>query len=257
MCLITFAYEHHPDFHLILAGNRDEFYDRPAREARFWEGEGYPGLLAGKDLKAGGTWMGVHQSGKWGAITNYRDMSRIKSDAPSRGDILPEYLTSEMDPESYIRQHSETAKTYNGYNLLLGRGTELHYFSNETMSAEKVPPGIHGISNALLNTEWPKVKQARSELNNIISGSFDTGDLFELLRIDDRAPEEDLPNTGLQPEMEKAVSPIFISTDGYGTRCSTVLLIDRDGTLHFTERRYDGQSAQPEGESHYRIEGFL
>ncbi|MFN1834734.1 NRDE family protein [Balneola sp. MJW-20] len=257
MCLITFAYDHHPDFFLILAANRDEFYQRPAREAKFWEAEGMPELLAGRDLKAGGTWMGVAKTGKWGAITNYRDMKKIKENTPSRGEILPEFLTSKRSAGSYLDQHSGVAEEYNGYNLLLGDGKDLHYFSNQNMTREMIKPGIHGISNAFLNTPWPKVEQAKAKLDSLISGSFDKEDLFDLLMTEDKAPADQLPDTGLEPEWEKALSSIFISIDGYGTRCSTLLLIDREGSLSFTERRYEPGSSKTLDENNFVIPDFI
>ena len=226
MCLITFSYKNHPFYKLIVAANRDEFYQRPTRAAQFWTDEQLPDILAGKDLKANGTWMGVSKTGRWGALTNYRDPSNINENAPSRGDLVLDYLKSNSNERAYLKEIKENGKKYNGFNLLIGGKDSLYHFSNETNSIKEIEPGIHGVSNALLDTNWPKL---------------------------DQAPDEKLPSTGIPYEWEKAVSSIFIKTDNYGTLCSTLLLVDYEGNAEFTERRYNVENCKIIDENTFKL----
>ena len=254
MCLITFAYKSHPKYDLILAGNRDEFYERPTRKAQFWQEEGKPNILAGKDLEAGGTWLGVQKDGRWGALTNYRDPSIKKEDPPSRGEIVLEYLKAKYSAMDYLAELSKKAENYNGFNLLLWDDKDFYHYSNQNKKVTRIEPGIHGLSNALLDTPWPKLITANQELRNIISEeNFDKEDIFKLLADDRKAPDNELPVTGIPQELEKAVSSIFIKTENYGSRCSTVLLIDKKGNINFTERRFEPGSTEIKGEQHYQI----
>lgn len=240
MCLIAFAYKSHPDYKLILAANRDEFYERPARGAQFWDEEGLPEILAGKDLKAGGTWMGINKDKKWGALTNYRDPSWKRQDPPSRGELVLEYLNSGSAPKAFMSQLSGHAQEYMGFNLLAGNTEELFHYSNHSKEITRLEPGIHGLSNALLNSPWPKLEQAKSDLQRIISSEgFSSEDLFEMLTNADTAPDDQLPDTGIPKKWEKAISSVFIKTENYGTRCSTVLMIGQQDQVTFIERRYN------------------
>ncbi|MEQ8523729.1 NRDE family protein [Gracilimonas sp.] len=254
MCLITFAYKSHPRYDLILAGNRDEFYGRPTREAKFWSEEGNPNILAGKDLEAGGTWLGVHKSGKWSALTNYRDPSIKKEDPPSRGEIVLDYLKANQTAMDYLADLSKKAELYNGFNLLVWDEKDFYHYSNQNKKVTRIEPGIHGLSNALLDTPWPKLVTANQELRNIISEEdFDKEDIFKLLADDRKASDHELPVTGIPKELEKAVSSIFIKTENYGSRCSTVLLIDKEGNIDFTERRFEPGTTEIAGEQYFRI----
>ncbi len=254
MCLITFAYKKHPKYNLILAGNRDEFYERPTRKAKFWTDENYPDILAGKDLEAGGTWLGVHKDGRWGALTNYRDPSIQKEDPPSRGELVLDYLKSKKSGMDYLQEVTLKAEEYNGFNLLLWDSQGFYHYSNQNKRVTNISGGIHGISNALLDTPWPKLTSANRQLEHIISQeSFDKEQLFELLADDTKAPEEQLPVTGIPKDLEKAVSSIFIKTENYGSRCSTVLLIDKEGNIDFTERRFEPGSTEIKGEQYFSI----
>ncbi len=244
MCLIALSYNQHPRYKLILAANRDEFYERPTRAAGFWEEEGYPEILAGKDLKAGGTWMGVHKDGRWGALTNYRDPSMLKDEPPSRGALVINYLKERTGAQHYLWSIREESAGYNGFNLLLGDENGVYHYSNVEDEIHVLNEGIHGLSNALLDTSWPKLDRAKKDLETTIRSDFETGDLFQILINDTRAPEDQLPETGIPKEWEKAVSPIFIKTDKYGTRCSTLLLIDREGGMEFIERRYKPSTSE-------------
>tara|TARA_R110002124_G_scaffold134129_1_gene296760 strand:+ start:10714 stop:11496 length:783 start_codon:yes stop_codon:yes gene_type:complete len=245
MCLIVFSYKTHPTYKLILAANRDELYERPTRAAQFWNEEGFPDILAGKDLKANGTWMGISKSGKWGALTNYRDPKNIKENAPTRGRLVLDFLKSEVSGKEYVSEVKNEAKEYNGFNLLLGEKDKLLHYSNESDQITEVSPGVHGVSNALLDTSWPKIDQAKQELKKVTSSEkFDKEELFQILKNPEKAPDDKLPSTGIPYEWEKAISSIFIKTDNYGTLCSTLLLIDYDGNAAFTERRYDAESSE-------------
>ena len=239
MCLIVFSSNNHPKYKLILAANRDEFYKRPTRTAQFWQDERYPNILAGKDLEAGGTWMGIHKDGRWGALTNFRDPSAIKNDAPSRGQLVTNYLTQKTSAPDYISEIGKDSSLYNGFNLLLGDKFGVYHFSNQNQAIQRIPPGIHGVSNALLDTPWPKLEQAKQSLSSTINKTlFQPEELFQLLLNNELADDEELPKTGIPYKWEKAVSSIFIATENYGTRCSTVLLIDYNNNIEFIERSY-------------------
>lgn len=237
MCLIVFAFNHHPEYPFILAGNRDEFYAREAREVHFWDTE--PEILAGKDLRAGGTWLGISKRGEFGAITNYRDFKNPMEGPQSRGEIIPNILTQEGSVKKNLHQLVQKSQEYSGFNLLSGNCDNLYYVNNINGDIESVEPGIHGLSNAFLDTSWPKVENAKSEFKNALNTTtLDKDLIFEFLRNSETYPQPSLPDTGLSPEMEKAVSPIFIETDGYGTRCSTLLTIDSSGCVNFMEKTY-------------------
>lgn len=254
MCLIVFAYKTHSQYKLILAANRDEFYKRPTRPAQFWIEEGHPDILAGKDLEAGGTWMGISKDGAWSALTNYRDFSDIKENPPSRGELVLNYLKDKSGPSAYLDQIRDSANDYNGFNLLLGNEDSLLHYSNHSDRITEIQPGIHGVSNALLDTPWTKLEQAKSDLSEAIKKEEPAvEDLFSLLKNDTTAPDNELPETGLPYELEKAVSSVFIKTDNYGTRCSTVLLIDYQGNYTLTERRYDPATSGILEENSYTI----
>lgn len=245
MCLIVFGYDVHPEYKLILAGNRDEFYQRPAVKAQFWDDK--PGILGGRDSKAGGTWLGVNLSGHFAAITNYRDIPRHDPDAKSRGHIITKYLSGTMSPVDYLQYLDQKDEIYNGYNLIAGDMSGIGHYSNYENKVNVISPGIHGISNALLNTPWFKVEKAKNQFEELInSGSVDDESLFALLTDSELAVKSELPKTGLDPEMEQAVSSIFIKTPDYGSRCSTLLYLKRDGTIRFVERSYHPQTSKPE-----------
>ncbi len=254
MCLITFSYKNHLNYELILAGNRDEFYGRPTRKAQFWTEENYPDILAGKDLEGGGTWLGVHRNGRWATLTNYRDMTEIKENAPTRGTLVLNFLKNKLSAKEYLEQLAPKADLYNGFNLLLSDDSGIYHYSNHTHKINRVSPGVHGLSNALLDTPWPKTTRAKSGLNKVIQDeNIDKEALFKILADEEVAPQNVLPDTGLSKEMERAVSPIFIKTKDYGSRCSTVLLIDKEGNIDFTERRFEPGTKNIAGESHYLL----
>lgn len=254
MCLITFAYNVHPEFKLILAANRDEFYARPTRKAQFWTDEEHPELLAGKDLEAGGTWMGINTAGKWGALTNYRDPSLILENPPSRGELVLNFLKNTESPKLHLLKTQPEGKEYNGYNLLLGDQDSIFHYSNVSDSITELNEGVHGVSNALLDTSWPKLDRAKQDLQTVIQQQkLDVEELFQLLKNEHKPPEDQLPNTGIPKEWEKAVSSVFIKTDTYGTRCSTILMIDRNNTASFIERRYNPETSSVIEENAFKL----
>jgi uncharacterized protein with NRDE domain len=227
MCLIVLAYRAHPDFPLIVAANRDEFLDRPAEPARFWPAE--PHVLAGRDHKAGGTWLGVTTGGRFAALTNYRDLRRPLVQGPSRGSLVRSALEDGFFPVG--------TEVYDGLNLLYGTVDELMYHNNITGETLPLVPGIHGLSNHLLNTPWPKVERAKRGMEQILGGASDMVEqLFQLLGDGTTASDELLPDTGLEMDRERALSSIHISLPNYGTRCSTVVLFSNEGSISFDER---------------------
>lgn len=252
MCLIVFSYRQYKNFPLIFAGNRDEFYNRPARPAQFWNR--YPNLLAGKDLKANGTWLGVTNKGEFGALTNYRDLNNIKEDAPTRGKVVTDLLTGEIGTEDYFSKMQKESHKYNGFNLLGGNLDQILYLSSETSETQSLSSGLYGISNALLDSPWPKVESAKKQFAGLISNNnVDEEGIFDLLTDDTLYPRELLPDTGLSDEMEVAVSSIFIKTENYGTRCSTLFYITGDGELTFIERTYPNGSISESETVRYRF----
>jgi uncharacterized protein with NRDE domain len=242
MCLIVFSLHHHPGYRLILAANRDEFYDRPTLALSRWDD--LPDISAGRDVKGGGTWLGVSRSGRIAAITNYRDPASVIADAPSRGLLVSGFLSSTESPESYLRQLGQSDRRYNGFNLIAGDRTGLWYVSNRSSGVRKLEPGLYGLSNHLLDTPWPKVRNAKAAMSRLLKpgGPPDVERLFEVLRDRTVAPDTDLPDTGVGLEMESMLSPIFITSADYGTRSSSVLTIDDAGAVIFWERTYDFDS---------------
>ncbi|MDD4092400.1 MAG: NRDE family protein [Smithellaceae bacterium] len=240
MCLILFAYHMHPDYRLILAANRDEFYDRPTAPADFWSS--HPQVLAGIDLKEKGTWLGVTREGKFVAITNYRDPASWKADAPSRGKLVSRYLTGSAGPEKYLRSVVKKADVYNGFNLLLGDGEDLFVYSNRG-DVRKLSPGIYGLSNELLDTPWPKVRRGKQLLKKTLAqkGKELEEALFDLLSDRLVPSDRNLPDTGIGLEWERLLSTMFITSPIYGTRSSTLLFIGKNRRVKLIEKIYNGE----------------
>jgi uncharacterized protein with NRDE domain len=235
MCLIVFRWKNHPDFKLILAANRDEFYARPSERIHFWEQD--QDILAGRDMQGGGTWMGVSRKGRFAALTNFRDPFNIKSDAPSRGHLVKEFLTCQESPHAYLKDLAGQSDQYNGFNLLVGDADQLLYFSNYNRKISILEPGIYGLSNHLLNTPWPKVKTAVNRLKSISDSALNKDELFGLMRDENIFPDEALPKTGIPMEWERAVSAIFIrKLPDYGTVNSTLLTVSHESHVALIER---------------------
>jgi uncharacterized protein with NRDE domain len=239
MCLIALAWQAHPDFPLVVAANRDEWRERPALAAHWWPE--HPHLLAGRDLQAGGTWMGITKGGRFAAVTNFRDPSDRRSTALSRGALVTEYLLGTLAPADYLAGLASRAGRYNGFNLLAGDGRTLAYLGSREGEARMVEPGVHALSNHLLDEPWPKVAKAREALREGLAGGDET--LFAMLSDEARAPDEALPDTGVGLERERWLSSILITGERYGTRASTVLRAGAGGDVRVEERTRNATGA--------------
>jgi uncharacterized protein with NRDE domain len=239
MCLILFAHQADSRYPLVVAANRDEFYQRPTSRSGWWEDA--PNLLAGKDLQAGGTWMGVNRKGEFAALTNFRDPVHIDPEAPSRGDLVKDYLLGNWSAEGYLQALLPKAAAYNGYNLLLSEGSHLFWQSNYSDKWGKVAAGFHGLSNHLLDTDWPKVAKGKAALEAWSANGGGVEELFSLLQNTEIAPDPELPETGVSLEWERLLSPMFIESPTYGTRVSTVVMKDNQGALYWEERSFHPQ----------------
>ncbi len=245
MCLILFAYQHHPRYRLVLAANRDEFYARPTAGLGYWPDQ--PQVLAGRDLEQQGTWLGVNRQGCLAAITNFRDPRNIKVNAPSRGHLVSDFLIGTSPPGEYLQRIAESAERYNGFNLLVGDAGNLFYFSNRGGPPRELQPGLYGISNHLLDTPWPKIDRGKQALSQVLEQEQDLAPekLFDILQDQTLAPDDQLPDTGIARDWEAALSAVFITSPHYGTRSSSVVLIDRDGRVSFDERTWKPAQSSP------------
>jgi len=234
MCLILFAHGAHADYPLVIAANRDEYYRRPTAKAAFWQD--HPHILAGRDLECMGTWLGVTRRGRFAALTNFRDPGERKTDAPSRGQLVSGFLVAEREPREYLEEVATLAPRYNGFSLLAGDIDGVFFFSSRTGSVQPVPPGIHGLSNHLLDTPWPKVAQGKQRLQAALTLEPSAEALLQLLHDREPAAQSELPDTGIGAEMERVLSSALIVSPQYGTRASTAVLFGRDGDVDFSER---------------------
>ena len=254
MCLAVIALDAHPRFAVVIAANRDEYHRRPSQAARWWIDEHGTELLAGRDLEQGGTWLGVTRRGRWGFVTNVREAGHHDPNAPSRGALVPALLCDPRPAFDAITSLVQGAHTYNGFNLVGGEGLSAAFGSNRDASIVALGRGIHGVSNARLDTPWPKLSRAKAGVAAwAAAGSDQLEALWPVLADRMLARDEDLPNTGIGRERERLLSSPFIVSDGYGTRCSTVLAISRDGEAQFIERSFDAAGAKT-GEVAFRFE---
>jgi uncharacterized protein with NRDE domain len=238
MCLIALSWWVREDYPLILAANRDEFFARPTAAAQYWHD--HAEILAGRDLEQGGTWLGLTRSGRLAAVTNFRDGQRRLGGQRSRGWLVRDYLLSDLDAPIFLQRVDEAAEHYDGFNLLAGTHRQLFHYSNRTGAITPLAPGVHAVSNHLLNTPWPKVERAREILRGLADApAAELPDaLFALLADRSQPPDEALPDTGIGLQWERVLSTVFIRSQDYGTRCSTVLLIDRTGRACLEERTF-------------------
>ena len=237
MCLILLGHEAHPRYRLVVAANRDEFYARPTAPAAWWDDA--PGVLAGRDLRGGGTWMGVNRDGRWAAVTNYRDPGAERAAAPSRGELVGDFLRGGEPPAGYLARLAPRAGEYNGFNLLVGEPGTVLWLSNRAPDPRPLEPGVHGVSNHLLDTPWPKVERGKRALGALLhEPRLDAEPMLDLLLDSTVAADHELPDTGVGLTLERALSTMFIATPEYGTRSSTALLVDRDGAVLFVERTH-------------------
>lgn len=253
MCLIILAYRVHPTYQLIMVANRDEFYDRPSAPADFWEED--PRILAGRDLREGGTWCGITREGRFAALTNYRDPMAIKTGVPSRGLVVRRYLESDDSPERFLEWLKDNGGEFNGFSLIFGTASSLFHYSNRGGSGP-LTPGIHGLSNALIDTPWPKVRKGVAAMGSVLCNKkkLNPIKLLECMHDEKVAPDEELPNTGVGLEWERLLSPLFIRSPIYGTRSTTVILMDEKGRGTFIERNFNGEK-EPWMTSVFHLEG--
>jgi uncharacterized protein with NRDE domain len=256
MCLLVLAWQAHPRYQLIVAANRDEYHERPTAPMAKWATPDE--FIAGRDLRAGGTWLGVDRARRFGIVTNFRELQRPVPDAPSRGHLIPSYLRGTADAERYLGALEPAASSYSGFNLLLSDRESLWYGSNRAEHfARPLSPGIYGLSNHFLDTPWPKLRRVRRRFEAWISSPEQgtTADLFSIL--EDPTPagiDETLPQTGLAPERERLLSAPFIKNPEYGTRCSSVLMMEPSGTFYLAERRFTAEG-NSSGDTEYRLGG--
>lgn len=238
MCILLIAHETDPEYPLIVAANRDELYDRPASPAHWWPDA--PRVLAGRDRKAGGTWLGVSREGSFAALTNHWGGETMPADAPSRGLLVGNFLSSAKGAEEYLKEIQRDGSSYAGFNLVFGSSSQLFYYTNRsTDGTGPLSTGIHCISNAVLDTPWPKVVLAKKLLAEMIAaGELTAERLFDLLNRSEQ--EEEQKREDLSDERRRVLSrsSIRVFFPRFGTRSSTVILYKRDGSIHFEERTY-------------------
>lgn len=243
MCLIVVAWQHHPDYPLIVVANRDEYYQRPTAPLAFWDDK--PSILGGRDLSGGGTWLGLNRQGRFAAVTNYRE-GRPETAPRSRGELVTGFLGGDSDIHQYAMQTVDNGEQYNGFNLLLSEGEQLVYCSNRQTEIQLATPGIYTLSNHLLNSPWPKAVHAKDTLAPLLSSgtTIDPDRLIQCLQRRQPFPDEHLPDTGIGLEMERMLSPPFILSRDYGTRCTTVVLQSRHGGTQLIEQSYHRDGSQ-------------
>jgi uncharacterized protein with NRDE domain len=242
MCLILLLWRVRPEFPCVLAANRDEFHDRPSASADWWPGPA--GILAGKDLKAGGTWLGVGRDGRFAALTNFRDTAAARADAPSRGGLVTEVLESGDSVAASLDRLHTAGPRYSPFNMIFSDGERLGIYESVSGHGRELGPGVCGLSNHLLDTPWPKVRNAKSRLASALTDLRDETAILHLLRDDRPAADHELPRTGVRLEWERLLSSAFIRADAYGTRCTTVFRIDRNGGAQFDEWTWDRAGAE-------------
>lgn len=239
MCLITFAKNFSLNYKLILAANRDEFYERPTKQAFKWD----EGIIGGKDLKAGGMWFGVDKSGRFAALTNYRNGNDKRVFDSSRGDLVKDFLVSKINPKQFLEKLKLSKNNYAGYNIIFGDADKIFYYSNVADKKIIVNDGIHGLSNAFLDTGWFKVKKSKEEFEKITTKNpIVKEEIFDLMIDQEKAKDSELPKTGIPFELEKEISSIFINMPQYGTRSTTILTIGLQNRIEFIERTYGNGS---------------
>ena len=237
MCLLAIAWQQHADYPLVVCANRDEFYQRPTQPAHFWND--HPNIFAGRDLEAGGSWLGINTSGRFAALTNIRSPQRHQDNARSRGQLVSDFLSTDMPVDDYVEHLDELGFLYNGFNLLFCDRDRLMYYSNHGRGAQILGPGVYALSNAALDTPWPKTLAAKQSLRLWLQSPQPVSQLAILLNNRDKAADEDLPSTGISLDNERSLSAQFIRTGNYGTRSTTGLIVDSAGNAEFFEQSYE------------------
>ena len=239
MCLVLVAWRVHPEFPLVVAANRDEFYARPTALAARWPIS--PEIIGGRDLEAGGTWLGVSDQGRFAAVTNVREPGMAKGKL-SRGELTRNFLEGQQSAEDFLATLDYA--DYSGFNLLLADGAALHYASNRGPQVQSLAPGVYGLSNHLLDSPWPKLISARERFSVALKSLPASQSFFDILRDDEIVPDHQLPDTGVPLEWERRLSAIFVRSQDYGTRASTVVTVNAEKAIFFEERSF-GPNGQP------------
>lgn len=257
MCLVVTAWRAHPKYLLVLAANRDEFYARKSIPVHWWGTT--PDMLAGRDVspQGGGTWMGLSHNGRFAAVTNYREPGHTVLDAHSRGELPANFVLGALEPQEHLAEVAGIGNSYNGFNLLVSDMQTLWWCSNRAAEPRRLEPGFYGVSNAFLDTPWPKVTNSVERLRAAVAtdfgGSASAATYFDLLSDTTLAPDDQLPATGLPHDLERLASAAFIASPDYGTNSSTVLRVRYDGLFDLEERRFDASG--PTGTR--RLEGTI
>lgn len=235
MCLVAISWQNHPDYPLIISANRDEFFERPTAGLHQWES----GFFGGKDLRSGGTWLGFHPNGRWSLLTNYRDFTQKRKPEISRGKLVQNFVEGNSNPEDYLLKIQQEMDRYDGFNLLVSDGKKLFYLSNFGEKIKEIVPGIHGLSNGLINDPWPKIELAKTQLGQLLQTDISEEKFLEILKSTEKYPIESLPKTGVPPEMEIGLSAQMIRLGGnYGTVSSTSVLQHKSGLTRIKERTF-------------------
>jgi uncharacterized protein with NRDE domain len=252
MCLILLAWRAHPEYPLVFAGNRDEAYERPSAAAGFWVDD--PQIFGGRDLEKGGTWLGLTRTGRMAAVTNYRDGQAARVAPRSRGELTAAFLRGTDAPRAYLEGVAARASEYGGFTLIVGDSDRLYCISNRARGIEEIAPGVHGLSNHLVDTPWPKVKRGKQRLSGLLKAKETelVEGLLDALADRTVAPDSELPDTGVGLQRERELSPSFVAGERYGTRASTALLVSRSNEVVCVERRFGARGA-PEGEAMQRF----
>ena len=239
MCLILLSYKQFDDFPLIVAANRDEYFERPSQVAHFWNDN--PHILGGRDLKHSGSWIGISRNGRFAAVANFREPPKRIAGATSRGTLVSKYLMTDIKAEDYLKDLLDRLEQFDGFNLLVGDRDALYFLGSIEKQIRILDPGVYGISNGIFDSPWPKVIEGKDKLVKMmnISGQPDEASLFKLLADDTIPSDGELPDTGVGLEWERKLGSIFVKADPFGTRCSTLLSIDLSGQVKFSERNFD------------------
>jgi uncharacterized protein with NRDE domain len=235
MCLILFAYQWHADYPLIAIANRDEYYARPSRDAHWWEDTD---IFAGRDLEAGGTWLGVNRRGHFAAVTNVREPGGMQAGKRTRGELTRDFLKRNDDAEVYLQQLAQHDQDYAGFNLLLGDVTGMWFYSNRESQIRRIEAGVYGVSNGRFDEPWPKLESGREELETMLNSGIEHDQLMEILTDHRIAEDHELPSTGVALDIERLLSSRFIRSAEYGTRACSVVTIDRTQRIEFSEQNY-------------------
>jgi uncharacterized protein with NRDE domain len=242
MCLVLVVWRAHPRYACVVAANRDEFHARPTAPAAWWPD--HPKIFAGRDLEAHGTWLGLSRTGRFAALTNYRGPAQRRgASTPSRGTLVTAMLESGATVADCLAYLKEVGANYNGFNLIFSDGERLGIYESVPGTGRELGPGIYGLSNHLLDTPWPKVLNAKGRLQSALDAMNDTTPLLHVLRDEEPAPDEQLPQTGVSLEWERLLSSAFVRAKDYGTRCSTIIRIEPQGRAYFEEWSWNSDGA--------------